>query len=102
ANCYRDLTGPMAARLSQERRNPRGHPGDFDPEQPGRLTECRRAYGVRSAVTNRACRIITLLPAARRQEASKFGQALSEQSRPTCLMSRRAPLASATGTLAST
>src|SRR4051812_36810750 len=59
-------------------------------------------YGVRSAVTNRACRITVLVPAARRQEASKFGHAFSEQSRPTCLMSRRSPLASATGTLAST
>jgi len=40
-------------------------------------------YGVRSAVTSRACRIEVLVTAARRQEASKFGQACCEQSRPT-------------------
>src|SRR3954470_13281353 len=43
-----------------------------------------------------------LVPAARRHEASKFGHAFCEQSRPTCLMSRRSPFAKATGTLAST
>src|SRR5467141_2036633 len=36
-------------------------------------------YGVRSAVTSRACLIMVLLPATRRQEASKFGQAFCEQ-----------------------
>ena len=39
-------------------------------------------YGVRSAVTSRASRIVDLEPATRRQEASKFGQACCEQSRP--------------------
>ncbi len=39
-------------------------------------------YGVRSAVTSRASRIMILEPAARRQEASKFGQACCEQFPP--------------------
>src|SRR3954453_13241154 len=64
------------------------------------------AYGLRSAVTRRASRIIDLAvglePATRRQEASKFGQACCEQSLPTGRMSRRSALASACGTLAST
>src|SRR5262245_26981909 len=54
-------------------------------------------YGVRSAVTSRASRTVLLPFAVRRHEASKFGQAFSEQLRPTCLMSRRSPLAKATG-----
>ena len=40
-------------------------------------------YGVRSAVTSRASRIMVLVPAMRRQEASKFGQACCEQLGPT-------------------
>src|SRR5882757_803614 len=43
-----------------------------------------------------------LVAALRRQDASKFGQACSEQSRPTGRISRRSALARATGTLAST
>ena len=74
ANCHRDLFG----------------------------AEVRCAYGVRSAVTRRASRIIDLEPAARRQEASKFGQDCCEQSLPTVRISSRSPLASACGTLAST
>ena len=42
------------------------------------------------------------MPAARRQEASKFGQACCEQSLPTVRISSRSLLASACGTLAST
>src|SRR5205085_6416027 len=76
---------------------PGGHPGDFDLEERE-----GSGYGVRSAVTSRASRTTSLLPAPRRQDASKFGQACSEQPRPTLLMSRRSPFASATGTLAST
>ena len=61
-------------------------------------------YGVRSAVTRRACRIAfgALEPATRRHEASKLGQACCEQSRPAVWMSSRSPLARACGTLAST
>src|SRR5258705_4559200 len=59
-------------------------------------------YGVRSAVTSRACLIMVLVPATRRQEASKFGQAFCEQLGPTVLMSSRSALARACGTLAST
>src|SRR5712691_5937907 len=59
-------------------------------------------YGVRSAVTSRASLIAVFLPAARRQEASKFGQAFCEQLGPTVLMSSRSALARACGTLAST
>src|SRR5882762_10959475 len=59
-------------------------------------------YGVRSAVTSRACLIMVLLPATRRQEASKFGQAFCEQFGHAGLMSSRSALASACGTLAST
>src|ERR1700716_4159434 len=59
-------------------------------------------YGVRSAVTSRACRMMVLEPATRRHEASKFGQACREQSRPTGWISSRSPLARACGTLAST
>jgi hypothetical protein len=62
----------------------------------------RRPYGVRSAVTSRACRIPALEPAARRQDASKFGQACCEQSFPTGRISSRSALARACGTLAST
>src|SRR5213075_3474556 len=77
--------------------------GDFDSEQRERCEVIyRRGYGVRSAVTKRASRTTFLPVAARRHEASKFGQAFCEQSRPTCLMSRRSPFARATGTLAST
>src|SRR5438132_1625744 len=61
-----------------------------------------RRYGVRSAVTRRASFTTSLEPAARRQEASKFGQACCEQSLPTVRISSRSPLASACGTLAST
>src|SRR3982750_3023873 len=60
-------------------------------------------YGVRLAVTRRASFTVDALePAARRHEASKFGQACCEQSLPTARISRRSPLASACGTLAST
>src|SRR6266851_8539517 len=59
-------------------------------------------YGVRSAVTSRACRIVILEPATRKQEASKFGQTFCEQLDPTVWMSSRSPLARASGTLAST
>ena len=67
-----------------------------------RTAELAAPYGVRSAVTSRASRIMVLVPATRRQEASKFGQACCEQSRPTGRMSSRSPLARACGTLAST
>src|SRR5664279_6187547 len=60
------------------------------------------AYGVRSAVTSRASRIMVLEPATRRQEASKFGQAFCEQFGPRLWMSSRSPFARACGTLAST
>src|SRR5260370_40535941 len=60
-------------------------------------------YGVRSAVTRRASRIgAALVPATRRQEAAKFGQACCEQPLPTARTSRRSALARAWGTLAST
>src|ERR1700722_3566817 len=60
-------------------------------------------YGVRSAVTRRASRIeVFLVPATRRQEASKFGQAFCEQPAPTVWISSRSALARACGTLAST
>src|ERR1700731_2978657 len=60
-------------------------------------------YGVRSAVTRRSSRIVLfLVPATRRQEASKFGHAFCEQPAPTVWMSSRSPLARACGTLAST
>src|SRR5881394_166299 len=69
----------------------------------GQADKGGQAYGVRSAVTRRTSRIgAALVPATRRQEASKFGQACCEQSLPTGRMSRRSPLASACGTLAST
>src|SRR5881394_3442182 len=69
----------------------------------GQADKGGQAYGVRSAVTRRTSRIgAALVPAARRQEASKFGQACCEQSLPTVRISRRSPLASACGTLAST
>jgi hypothetical protein len=72
-------------------------------ETCGRHRSLRRAvYGVRSAVTSRAWRTTPLVPAARRQEASKFGQACAEQSRPMGRMSRRSALARGRGTLAST
>src|SRR3981081_3619466 len=45
---------------------------------------------------------VDLVVALRRQEASKFGQACCEQSRPAGRTSRRSDFASATGTLAST
>ena len=45
---------------------------------------------------------VALVPAPRRQEASKLGQACCEQSRPTGRMSSRSALARACGTLAST
>src|SRR5476651_1911353 len=45
---------------------------------------------------------MVLVPATRRQEASKFGQAFCEQPAPTAWMSSRSPLARACGTLAST
>ena len=38
-----------------------------------------RAYGVRSAVTRRASRIVDFEPAARRQDASKFGHERQRQ-----------------------
>src|ERR1700737_4070427 len=67
------------------------------------LNDSCDAYCVRSVGTKRACRpTVILLPAMRRQEASKFGQAFSEQSRPIDLTSRRSPLARACGTDAST
>src|SRR5689334_6993053 len=61
-------------------------------------------YGVRSAVTSRAWRIWLLLwaPTRRRQDASKFGQAFSEQSRPIGWTLSRSALGRACGTLAST
>src|SRR5206468_6662211 len=59
-------------------------------------------YGVRSAVTRRASLTIDLEPTARRQAASKFGQACCEQSLRTVRISRRSPLARACGTRAST
>jgi hypothetical protein len=59
-------------------------------------------YGVRSAVTSRASRIMPLEPATFRQEAWKFGQACCEQSRAAVWMSSRSALARACGTLAST
>src|ERR1700739_248880 len=60
-------------------------------------------YGVRSAVTRRASLIVLfLVPATRRQEASKFGQAFCEQPAPTLWISSRSALARAWGTLAST
>src|SRR3981189_1126654 len=59
-------------------------------------------YGVRSAVTSRASRIMVLVPATCRQEASKFGQAFCEQFGPVVWMSSRSALARACGTLAST
>src|SRR5436305_14149033 len=43
-----------------------------------------------------------LVPAARRQAASKLGHACCEQSGPKARISSRSPLARATGTLAST
>src|SRR5215218_3778438 len=70
---------------------------------PWRGWERKRClYGVRSAVTRRASFTSDLEPALRRQDASKFGHACCEQSLPTVRMSRRSPLASACGTLAST
>jgi hypothetical protein len=65
---------------------------------------CGAAYGVRSAVTRRACLICVGVPepARRRQAGSKFGQACCEQSRPIGRISSRSPLASTRGTLAST
>src|SRR6266487_2278878 len=68
----------------------------------GQSEQKLRRYGVRSTVTRRASFTSDLEPAARRQEASKFGQACCEQSLPTVRISRRSPLASACGTLAST
>src|SRR5882762_3859466 len=67
-----------------------------------RLAVGGASYGVRSAVTSRASLITVLVPATRRQEASKFGQAFWEQLGPTVLMFSRSALASACGTLAST
>src|SRR5216684_3330588 len=67
-----------------------------------RLTVGAAPYGVRSAVTSRASLIAVFLPATRRQEASKFGQAFCEQLGPTVLMSSRSALPRACGTLAST
>lgn len=71
-------------------------------QEPSELCSQMALYGVRSAVTRRACRIGTCAeePATRRQEASKFGQACCEQSRPR--ISSRSPLARTCGTLAST
>src|ERR1700688_2236605 len=45
---------------------------------------------------------MVLVPATRRQEVSKFGQACCEQSRPIGRISSRSALASTCGTLAST
>src|SRR5207245_5179564 len=69
---------------------------------PWGMREVPNHYGVRSAVTSRASRIEVLVTAARRQEASKFGQACCEQSRPTGRTSSRSALASACGVEAST
>src|SRR5205085_8308017 len=52
--------------------------------------------------TSRASRGIALVPATRRQDASKFGQACFEQLLPIGRISRRSPLVRATGTDAST
>src|SRR5437879_1047892 len=69
----------------------------------GQADKAGQAYGVRSAVTRRASRIgAALVPATRRQEASKFGQACCEQSLPTARTSNRSALARTCGTLAST
>ena len=46
--------------------------------------QAKLRYGVRSAVTRRASRIMVFVPAMRRQAASKFGQACCEQFLPTC------------------
>src|SRR4030088_262776 len=66
------------------------------------LAWLRKPYGVRSAVTSRASRIVVLVPATRRQEASKFGQAFCEQFGPAAWMSSRSALARACGVEAST
>src|SRR4051812_35762547 len=95
-----------AKRLDRpKRRNPRGASRGF--QTRANLAPwygCR--YGVRSAVTRRAWRIIDgavdFEPATRRQEGSKFGQACCEQSLPTGRISSRSALARACGTLAST
>ena len=69
-------------------------------EQPGQAESRLTACGRRSPDGLRGSAV--LVPATRRQEASKFGQACCEQSRPTARMSSRSALASACGTLAST
>ena len=108
ANCHRVTARkalPRRCRAPESMRSSGGIPRTSNQsnlaannKRKGRSAPLRRTVGGNQARFTHD----DLEPAARRQEASKFGQACCEQSLPTVRISRRSPLASACGTLAST